>query len=133
MSLSSLVGAGRAAAERMMVDACTITRATGLSDPDPVTGAVDVVADEIYSGACQVSTYEAHEQVVAMPGQVMTRERYVVKVPVGTGPFAVGDIVTMTAATFDAQLVGREYSVVAMLHKSVATAQRLQVEEVVAP
>lgn len=116
-----------------MVDTCTITRPTGFSTPDPLTGAVTVTGTALYTGKCQVSTYEAHEQVVSMPGQVMTRERYIVKVPVGSGPFLIGDIVTITAATFDAHLVGRQYNVVAMLHKSVATAQRLQVEEVVAP
>lgn len=116
-----------------MVDTCTITRPTGFSTPDPLTGAVTVTGTTLYAGKCQISTYEAHEQVVSMPGQAMTRQRYVAKVPVGIGPFQIGDVVTITASTFDALLVGRQYSVVAFLHKSIATAQRLQVEEVVSP
>ena len=52
--------------------------------------------------------------------------------PVGSGPFEVGDVVTMTAALMDSQLVGRVFRIVEPFNKSLATAQRVRVEEVVA-
>ena len=52
-------------------------------------------------------------------------------VPVAAFVPVVGHVITITAATIAPGLVGREYRVVALLHKSLATAYRLGVEEIV--
>ena len=82
------------------------------------------------SGPLSVETYEAQESNPEVAGAQVTLQRYRVKVPVGTYAPAVGDRVTITASTLDANLVDHKYRVVALLHKTAATAYRLGVEEV---
>jgi hypothetical protein len=106
-----------------MVDACTIERGGG--DPDPITGAP--ARTEVYDGACQVQTWEAQESRPEAGEFRYTQQRYTVKVPVGSYRPEVGDLVTITKTLLDPYLVGREFRVVALLHKSLATAYRLAV------
>lgn len=130
MSLLSLVAAGRVAAEREMRDACTVKTVT--SSTNQTTGVVtDTYSAALYSGKCKVQTYEAQESNPQAAGATYTVQRYSVHVPVGAFVPAVGQVITITAAALDAGLVGRAYRVVALLHKTAATAYRLGVEEVV--
>lgn len=124
MSAESAVQAGREAAARQMIDACTISRA-GDGDPNPVTGAVPDV--EVYAGRCKVQTFEAYEQTPESGGFDYTVQRYYVHVPVGGYAPAVGDVVTVVSSRLDPHLAGRQFRVVALLHKSLATAYRLAV------
>lgn len=116
----------RALAESLMVDTCTIT-APGEGDPDPVTG--DVPRVPVYSGRCKVQSFDAQESNPEAAGTVYTVQRYRVDVPVGSFAPVVGAEVTMTAVTLDPFLIGRKYRVVGLLHKSMATAYRMAVEE----
>lgn len=119
---------GRRVAEALMVDTCTITRpGTPVTDPD--TGEVTVPSDSVYAGRCKVQTNEAQEANPEAGGATYTVQRYRVDVPVGAYEPAIGDVVTITAAAHDVNLVGRRYRVVALLHKSMATAYRLSVRE----
>ena len=98
----------------------------------PVTGedgAVTVPEALVYSGRCKVQTYEPHESSPNAGGAVMTVQRYALHVPVGLFVPAVGQKVTITGAALDPALVGREYKVVSLLHKSTATAYRLGIVE----
>lgn len=108
---------------RQMVDACTIGRGGG--DPDPITGAP--TRTEVYSGPCKVQTWEAQESRPEAGEFQYTQQRYTVHVPVGSYRPQVGDVVTITLAQRDPFLAGREFRVVALLHKSLATAYRLAV------
>ncbi len=128
MSATAAVRAGRVAAERGMLDACTIQAITG-STTDPLTGVDTPTYSTLYTGRCKVQTYEPYERNPEVGGATMTIQRYSVHVPVGSFAPAIGQVVTITAATLDPNLVAREFRVVALLHKTAATAYRLSVEE----
>lgn len=106
-----------------MVDACKVGRGSG--DPDPITGAP--TRTEVYAGPCKVQTFEAYEQNPEAGDFSYTVQRYYVHVPVGSYQPAIGDVVTVTSTRLDPFLEGREFRVVALLHKSLATAYRLAV------
>jgi hypothetical protein len=132
VSAQSAVIQGRAAAEAIMVDACSIVRVTGEPGPlNPATGERDPAPTAtVYAGKCRVQTYEAHESTPDSGDHVYSVQRYAVHVPVGTNA-QVDDQITITSAVMDPDLAGREYLVVALLHKSLATANRLAVDEIV--
>lgn len=129
----------RAEAESMMFDACTVT-VPGAGDPDPITGEtarVTVYPDPAWQadhpwkhGPCKVQSLDAQETNPAAGGAIYTVQRYRVDFPVGSFAPVIGAEVTMGAVTFDPNLTGRKFRVVALLHKTAATAYRLAVEEV---
>lgn len=131
MSAASAVAAGRVAAQALMVDACTITKpgapvwndATGKYTPGtPVT---------LYAGRCRVQVPNVAESVQDSGDRAWTVQDALVMVPVaGSEAVKVGHTVKVTACTLDAQLVGVEYTVTAMHHKTFATARRLRCKEV---
>jgi hypothetical protein len=115
-----------------MVDACIIDRPTG-QGTDPDTGAVVTTYSEpLYTGKCEV------QQVGTQAGNPNAGEHqltvlgHVVKLPVDTVVYRVGDRVRITAATLDPTLVGRTFLVTSMLHKTHATSRRLVCDEEVA-
>jgi hypothetical protein len=126
MSLGGIVARGRAAAERLMVDTCTIKRPTGMSGTDPVT---ETYAAAHYTGACRVVTREVDAITPDAGEREATVLRLRVDLPATTSDVRVGDVVTVTASTYDAQLVGRSFRVVAPFHGSQKTARRVPVEE----
>lgn len=131
MTQASALQAGRSAAERNMVDLCTVHRVLeGETVTDPVTGVDTPVTVQVYAGRCRVQTYEPHERNPEVGGASATVQRYGVHVPVGSFEPEIGHVVTVTAAALDPYLVGRTFRVVALLHKTAATAYRLGVEEV---
>lgn len=131
MSAHTAVVQGRAAAEAIMVDSCTITRSTGeVGALDPATGLQTPTAPTtVYTGKCRVQTYEAQEARPASGQHVFSVQRYSVHIPAGT-QVRVDDQVTISSATLDPDLTGRTYRVTGLLHKTFATANRLLVEEI---
>lgn len=118
-------------AEALMVDTCEVTRQDDAQEvTDPVTGEVTSGATEVYTGRCKIQTGEVQEATPTTGGRLVTVQRYQLHLPIGAGPVAVGDLVRLTAATQDAQLAGRVYRIIATHHKSLATAQRIELEEV---
>jgi len=115
-----------------MVDECVVTRVVGPPGPiDPETGLREPPPTEtVYSGRCKVQTYEAHESKPEAGDRIWTVQRYYVHIPIGAGPIRVADQVQITASAADPNLTGRHYDVAGLLHKSMATAQRLLVDEV---
>ena len=124
--LSAALTRGRALAERLMVDTCSISRPG--ATVDELTGVPTWTP--VYAGKCQVSTYEPQESNREVSSALVTTQRYVLKLPVESYAPQIGDVATITAATYDANLVPRKFRVVALLHKTAATAYRLGVEEV---
>lgn len=127
MSARAALLAGRRAAEAQMVDTCTVRPVTG-ETTDADGDVVPTYGAALYTGRCKVQALEGQERDGA--GGAITVQRYRVDVPAGSFVPAVGHVVTITSATFDPNLVGRAYRVVALLHKTAATAYRLAVEEV---
>lgn len=129
MSLSTILAHGRAQAEQRMFDACTIQHPTGVTTDD-TTGVVTPTMTTIYTGPCRItmagtgSPTDAGEVTVA----VLSLQ---VHLPIaGTGDVVHGDLVTITAARNDPELVGRTLRVISKQLKSEATARRVTCEEV---
>lgn len=132
MSVAGLVKRGRRKAESLMLDACAIRLPDTEGDLDPDTGTRPVVPGAVlYSGKCKIQTYEAHEQTPKSGEHTYTVQRYYVHIP-ATVQIPVDARVTVTASVLDENLVGRVYRVAGGLHKSMATANRLIVDEVTA-
>lgn len=122
--MSAALASGRAAAERLMTDTCTVGRPGDVTDD--VTGEAQTVV--VYEGRCKVQTYEGYEQNPTAGGAVLTVQRYRVDLPVSFRPEA-GDVVTIVASQTDPRLVGKTYRVTAPFNKTYATASRCFVDE----
>lgn len=120
----------RVQAESLMIDSCTVERPGGLvTDAE---GNVAPVLTPVYAGRCKVQKTATQAANPSAGGHQFTLQDSRVDFPVGAGPLAVDDVVTLTAAALDPQLVGRLFRVTELFHKSYATAQRTTVSEVVA-
>jgi hypothetical protein len=129
MTAAGVLLAGRAAAEALMVDECTVVR-PGDRQLDENTGQFADTSDPVYEGVCKFQATLASGKSPTAGSYEFTVQELRLDLPVSAGPVAVDDVVTVTASVFDAQLVGRVYRVVELFHKSFATAQRCRLEEV---
>jgi hypothetical protein len=123
-----------------MLDTCTIGD-LGEVATDPDDGAVTTPIVPVYPdpewpddhpwkhGPCKVQTWEAQESNPEAGGAVLTVQRYAVHTPVGSFAPQIGHVVEIGTAALDPNLTGRRYRVVALLHKTLATAYRLGVLE----
>ena len=125
--IDAAVAGGRRLAESRMADECEVHR-LGSGEPDPFTGVP--TSERVWGGRCRVQTYEPQEHKPEAGGASMTVQRYAVHLPVGSYRPQIGDVVTITRSAMDPHLHGRQFRVVALLHKTAATAYRLGVEEV---
>lgn len=131
MVLAQIVAGARRIAEAHMVDECEIRRPDVVGALNPTTGAQPVTPGAlVYSGKCKVFTYEPAETVSLSGQHAATVQRYRLHIPVATGGVQVDDVATITAATYDPQLVGNRYRVAGLLQMSLGRDQRLMVEEV---
>lgn len=122
---------GRAAAESLMVDACTITRTTGETTNED-TGAATPTTSTVYTGKCRVQQSQlGADSVPADPAEVEVRlVAFEVQVPMSVTGVRIHDVVTVTASALDPDLVGRRFSILGLAHKTHMTARRMQVQEV---
>lgn len=132
MTAASVLARGRAAAEALMVDACTIADTTSLITDD-LTGQVVATRAPVYTGKCKVQTSGSgalgdRTDVGEVALVVLRLELHL---PVlGSENVHRGGLVTITASVTDAALVGRTFRVRDLTHKTWLTARRLQIEEV---
>lgn len=130
MSRELAIAAGRAAAEKGMTDACTITR-PGSGEPtfDPETGQYDEPERvTVYMGSCRVQYVDSpptHPDTQTRRPVVRGSELQL-PVEISTN-VAVNDIAVITASQYDPDLVGRKYTVGDDPAKSHATARRLPI------
>jgi hypothetical protein len=132
MSATSAIARGRIAAERLMVDACTIVDTSG-STTDDLTGVVTPTTATVYTGPCKVQTTGGgamgRRYDVAEVSLVVLRLE--LHLPMATSTAVRrGNTVTLTTSQLDAALVGRTFKVHDEMHKSFATARRFLLEEV---
>lgn len=113
-----------------MVDACVVHR-PGALITDPDSGAVTRSQEVVYEDKCKLQQTLAQSRNTVAGEHKFTVQDIRWDTPVGSGPFRVDDIVTVTSAELDNQLVGRQFRVAGRFNKSAATAQRIRVEEVV--
>lgn len=129
MSAESATLAGRAAAERLMVDTCTITRLVSMVT-DGETGRVTPTFAVIYSGKCRVQQ-RASAGSRADVGQASVVEvSYGLQVPMSVTGVQTEDRVTITASSLDAALPGRVFHIGGPAAKTHGTARRMQLIEV---
>jgi len=120
---------GRRIAESLMLDAATATSTSRTIDQ--TTGAEIVTSTLVYTGRCKIQSGATQASTPEAGGATLTVQRSEAHFPVGAFVPAVGQVITITAAALDPLLIGRVFRVVALLHKSAATAYRLSIEETV--
>lgn len=124
---------GQRAAERLMVDTCTIRPITG-ETTDPTTGTVTPTGGAaVYEGKCKIQQqrlrYPSNPDAAGHNWTIGPTE---IHIPVsGTGGVATGQVCEITASA-DPENVGRKMRVRIGDRKTHQTAIRLLVEEVVA-
>lgn len=128
MSAAGITLAGRRAAERLMVETCTIGRQSGLTT-DQTTGKVTPAYEQVYSGPCKVQTFTNREIFKDGGEHQFIVQRYELEIPFSATGVRTGDVATITSSQLDPDMPGRQYRVAALLNKSFATARRLSVEE----
>lgn len=129
LQVESTVYAGRAAAERIMTDACTVQRQTGQSMSE-TTLVVTPTYSTAYTGKCRVKIDSAGDLGVDAGARAASVRDYIVSVPMSATVFEVDDLVTITASALDSTQVGLTLRVLGALHGSQITARRFRCQEV---
>lgn len=120
---------GRAAAESLMVDACTIRRRTGESTDDD-TGFVTPTYTTVYTGRCKVQQQSASASPSDVGQDNVLIGQLELHLPAATTGPQPDDQATITASVNDADLVGRTFKLRGRPHKSFLTARRFPLIEV---
>lgn len=128
MSVESAILRGRAAAEALMVDACTVTRQTGESVG--TGGVITPTTTELYSGKCRVQIEADTGQGTSVGEAYRIVERRVIQLPMTVTGLAEGDRIEITASALDPELVGKVYAVRDVPAKTHLTSRRVTVQEV---
>lgn len=132
--IGGMLAAGRAAAEALMVDTCTIVRDPGPGTFNPDTGGYTDAADTaVYTGPCRVQLRALDAQTADFGGEAVALTRVQVLLPMTATGIAVEDLVTITQSAYDADLTGRTFRVEAVAAKTHATTRRLDCEQIRSP
>lgn len=133
MNLTSLLAAGRAAHEELMVDTVRLQR-PGTDVYNPSTGATTQPdARPLYEGPGRVKPAVSVQQATEAGERAVVARRYEVALPWSAMPLAVdrvlpGDQVEVTASP-DARLTGLVLWVESVAESATATAWRLAAED----
>jgi hypothetical protein len=127
VSATSVTLRGRAKAESLMQDACTVKRSSSTSDPD--TGVVTPTYTTVYSGRCkfQEAAASGSPQDVGQAERMVSQRQLHLPMSV-TGPTA-DDIATCTSSVLDPDLVGKSFTVRAPMGGTFKTARRFPLQE----
>lgn len=129
MSATSATLAGRRAAEKLMVDSCSIAHGVGvagfeLGEYTTIPGA------EVYAGKCKVQIQGTRPPKTSTDADALLSLVVVeIHVPMSVVGVEVHDLVTITGSLLDPDLVGRVYRVMDHAGKTFATARRMRCEE----
>ena len=122
----------RAQAESLMTDTCTVKRATGETEPDPITYEEVPTYAVILAGLkCKVKAADPQANVVQLPGQTVALSVLEWHVPISTVGVLTNDLVTIDTVdpvSGDPDMVGKVLRVTGPFLKSRATARRFRVE-----
>lgn len=129
MTATSAAVRGRAAAERLMADACTITDGAAEQVYDAGSDSYTTPAGSTrHAGACKIRPRDNADRVVEAAGQTVSLWPYIVSVPMSVTTVELNDVVTVTACQLDPSLVGTVLRVRQVLQGSYVTARRLGCE-----
>lgn len=127
MNPRSLIARGQAAAESLMLDACTVQRVTGTTED--ANGVVTPTYSTVYTGKFKLQASSEQFPSTPQAGQrVWTLITAYAHFPL-TATADVDDVLTVTASV-DPANVGRQFRVTANGRKTFATAFRLSVQEI---
>jgi hypothetical protein len=130
MSLPIAVTAGRAAAEKMMADTCTITRSAP-AFTDPVTGRQAHNVTTLYSGKCRIKQQSQGDVRTTDAGEAdHLMLRLELQLPMSATGFRVTDEVVINTSQLDPDLAGRKFRIRVLDHKTHAVMRRMGIEEV---
>jgi hypothetical protein len=131
VSATGVTLAGRAAAEAIMVDACTVTMPAATASQSEVTGKVTKGSPtSLYSGKCRLQLLDVRPEHADAGERIWTAQQATISVPVSVTGIVVGCEVTITASALDPDLVGKVFRVRAVASKTYLTARRLTCERV---
>lgn len=120
---------GRAIAERLMVDTCTIARVSAGTDFNDTTGGYSGGSSTpVYDGACRVKPKDNADRVVQFGEQAVSFWPFLVAVPMSVTGVQLDDVVTITASESDPSLIGVQLRVREVPSGSQLTARRLGCE-----
>lgn len=114
---------GRIAAERLMVDTCTIRRATG-ETTDPDRGKVVDTYTTIYSGICKVAQSAPSGSPVSVGEAQVLQQTLQLHLPASVVAPLDDDEVTIDTSLLDATLPGKVFRLRGIPNKSFLTARR---------
>lgn len=127
MSLGALLASGRVSAERLMTATIVVKRpGVPVENPDGSTTPSWTTVD---SGKGRISGDRPYESNPEAGGHAFTVQRYILSKPVGTGPYAVGDVAKVTVCPENPALVGRVFRIAGPDVRSQQTAQRMFIED----
>lgn len=132
MSIAGIVAAGRALAESLMTDTCTVRHGTGQASFNESTGKSTLGSTVVYAGRCRVQVPKAQPNEPTVGERTATVQHLELQLPVAATGVSVGDRVTIDSSASDPALASARYVVRGLHRKSQATAQRLAVEETTA-
>lgn len=131
MTAEATTLAGRTAAEELMVDECLITRGTTQGTFNTTTLEYDTVAaTEVYDGKCRVKPTggQASDRQAQAGERQIALWPFTVSVPISVTGIQPDDLVTVTASSLDADLVGLQLRVRSVVQGTHITARRLGCE-----
>ena len=115
---------GERLARATMVPGLTVTRIVKQARPDYTVGDQEIIVyggpDCPYGGAHKLQTYEPDALMVSSGGRPVVTQEYRLHVPVGAGPFQIGDLAHVPG-------YAQPFLVDGLLDKTYMTAQRLKV------
>ncbi len=120
----------RALAESLMVDTFLIERVSTVGVEDG-RGGITYPKVTVYEGKGKIQTFEPYGQTPNVGGATFVKQRYYAHIPWDAGEFEPGDVVKLVASRFPVSAVGRKYRVAGVHEKTLQTAQRLLVDELV--
>lgn len=127
MSVEELLQRGRAMAETLMVDACTIRRQTGESTGPG--GIVTPTWTELYSGKCRWQQHQAQARGDTAGEAYQLMLGVEVQVPIAVTGLQPDDEVICTSSLQDPDLAGRTVRIRDLSHKTHLTMRRIQCQE----
>lgn len=130
MSRETVLARAQAAAAQGMVDTCLVQRSSAGSTVDPDTGRVTPVYATVYTGKCRVRQRVPRAQPQTLGEAEVFVARLELHIPVTVAGVASDDIVTITAAKHDQDLVGRTWHIRELAHATYLSARRFSMIEV---
>lgn len=116
----------------VMVDECTITYSQAADAPiDETTGQrPQTTPQTLYTGKCAVRPRSGEtDPVTEQGGQVDPDATYIAMLPTGVPAIPWGAVLTVTASTWDALLVGRRFELRRTVFKTMLVSRKMTARE----